>query len=348
MTKRTLENTLYIHFQSVINSALPLEYAIRAARQTNLRELKQLSEIEQGIRQYWIELGASNDEIEAEFLVDFAWDVIQVGFPLTRRHGRRYLDQEFLDLINCGLARVREVFGDKVNRLSIPATKYFRICDLLHGNDVLKLLNGVARCLIDARDYDVADDVELKKFMLGIREPIHLHPGLDYVVSERREGERTVERFGIVLDTELEFSMADLIRQVREFLYQFAIRRKSLRPSHLGDRISEELIGEFLRDAMLGQIDKHKVTRLDGFISPLSGLYCWDLVQQNRQGGIKSAVDDAIDETQAIYPKNIRQVGNDTIRKNYNTARVPINKVFAATLTKPRGRHNLRKSWSDL
>lgn len=333
MTERKLDNTLYVQLMGVVNQALPLEYAIRAARQANPREISQLSGINQRIKQYWIALGASDEEIESESLVDFSWDVMQVGFPLARRHGRHYPDREFLDLIHRGLAGVRDMFGGEVARLTIPATGYFRICDLLHGNDVLGLLNVVARCLRDAKDYETADEIELKKFVLGVREPIHLHPGRDYVVSQRREGGRTVERFGIVLDTEMEFSMLDLKRQVWEFLYQFAVRRESLRRSHLVDCTSSELIDEFLRDELFGRIDKYKVKRLDGFISPLSGLYCWDLVQRYRKEGIKSAVDEAVCDTQAIYPKSVRKVGEDAIRKNYNTVRAAINKISFGTVT---------------
>ncbi|MCL4671252.1 hypothetical protein [Burkholderia pseudomallei] len=128
--------------------------------------------------------------------------------------------------------------------------------------------------------------------------------------------------------------MPDLERQIREFLYQFAVRRESLRPSNVVDRISHELIDEFLRDELLGRINKHNVQRRDGFTSLLSGLYCWDVVQRYRQEGKKSAVDEAIVSTLEIYPKNAREVGEDAIRKNYNTARVAIDKVsFGTTAT---------------
>ena len=62
-------------------------------------------------------------------------------------------------------------------------------------------------------------------------------------------------------------------------------------------------------------------------IGPLSGLYCWDLAKKNRDEGKKSCVDDAIQETLAIYPAKIRKVGEDAIRKNYNLTRVAIEKV---------------------
>lgn len=118
-------------------------------------------------------------------------------------------------------------FGKEVGRLSIPATKFFRICDLLHGNDVRRLLDAVALALSEAKIYEANHSIEFSKFVKGIREPIPLHPGLDYVATERYEGGRAIERFGIVLDTEMEFSMSDLKRQIREFLYQFSVMLRS-------------------------------------------------------------------------------------------------------------------------
>src|ERR1700757_3650126 len=70
----------------------------------------------------------------------------------------------------------------------------------------------------------------------------------------------------------------------------------------------------FLRDELLGSVDKHETKRLDGFISPLVGLHCWDLVQKLRRENAKSPVDSAMVATQAIYPKNIRAVGESAIR----------------------------------
>lgn len=344
MTERKLDNTLFVHLRSVINQALPLEYALRAARQANPIELEQLSAIGSKIRQYWTDLGASAAEIDAEDLMAFAWDTVQVGFPLTHRHGRRYPDRTFLGIIDRGLAGVREKFGSEVDALRIPATGYFRIVDLLNGNDILKLLNAVVRCLRDAKAYEAEDAIELKKFVLGIREPVHLHPGMEYVAKTRPDGEREVEQFGVVLDTKMELALPDLMRQMREFLYQFAVRRESMRPAFVEDRTSHDLIGAFLRDEMFGHIDKHTVTRLDGFVGPLTGLYCWDLVQRYRQEKRKSAVDEAIAGTLAIYPKGVREVGEDVIRKNYNTARVTINNVLFGKAAPKKSRNTRRRS----
>ncbi|HKR44776.1 MAG TPA: hypothetical protein VJU59_34740 [Paraburkholderia sp.] len=344
MTEPKLDNTLFVHLRSALNQALPLEYALRAARQANPNELEQLSAIGRDIRQYWTDLGASAAQIDAEDLMEFAWDTVQVGFPLTRRHGRRYRDRTFLGIIDRGLAGVREKFGSEVDALRVPATGYFRIVDLLNGNDILKLLNAVVRCLGDAKAYEALDTIELERFVRGIREPVHLHPGMEYVAKTRPDGEREVEQFGVVLDTEMELALPDLMHQIWEFLYQFAVRRESMRPAFVEDRTSHDMIEAFLRAEMFGHVNQRTVKRLDGFVGPLAGLYCWDLVQRYREEKRKSAVDEAIAETLAIYPKGVREVGEDSIRSNYNKARVTIKSVLFGKTDPTKPRNNRRQS----
>lgn len=327
MTERKLDNGLYIHLIYVINCALPLEYAIRATKKANPNEFQRLLEINKEVRQYWIDLGATGTEIDTESLVDFAWDTIQVGFPLTRRHGRVYDNCEFLDMIHRGLSNIRNAFVADFGLLNIPATRYFRVCDLLSGNDVLNVFGLVAQCLHDAKSYNASDEIELQKFVRGIREPIHLHPGMQYVTGEYRVGERSVEGFGLLLNTESAFSMADIKRQIREFLYQYAVRRQSLRSAQVCDQTSEALINEFLKDELHLRDHERKVTRMDGFMSVLSGLYCWDLVHQFVGNETTSGVDTAIKRTLSIYPKSIRAVGHDAIKKNYYEAKRMIDEL---------------------
>ena len=87
--------------------------------------------------------------------------------------------------------------------------------------------------------------------MLGIREPIRLRPGLQFVTNHRLDGPREVKRFGIVMDTEVDFDTADLRQLVREFLYQFAQRGLTLRAQTAEDPVSNELIQAFLTADLL-------------------------------------------------------------------------------------------------
>jgi len=326
MTKRKQNNSLFVHLQSVLNAVLPLEYAIRAAFLANPRELGQLSDIGKKIRQCWIDQGWDEIEIDKEFIIDFSWDAIQLGYPLVRRHGR-YYPRELYFRIQNGMNCIYEKFSSDVAASLIPATNYFRICDLLGGNDIFRLLNSTAQCLKESRNYDEKDAIDLEKFLLGVRLPIYIHPGCRFVAFDRTHSGRAGKFFAFALDLEVEFSPSSLKRQIREFIYQYAVGRNTVCGIENSNDSSDDLINEFLWDDLLGRIDKHSLTRLDGFISPLSGLYCWDLVLQYRVEGRRNAVDEAISETQRIYPRNVRAVTDDAIRKNYNTARTAIERV---------------------
>lgn len=329
MTKRKRDNSLFLHLKSVFNKMLPLEYAIRASTEANPEIFKRLLEIDAGIRKYWLALGFSEKEIDAECLIDFAWDTIQIGFPLSRRHGRIYQDGEFLKLIHHGLANICDCFEVQIDELGIPATRYFRVCDLINGNDSLAMLHTVIMCLNETRIYEAADEIELAKFIKNIREPIHIHPDIQFVAGQLPNSSNPVSGFGILLNTEANLSVKEIKQQIREFLYQFALRKKSLLLSEDLDDVSESLINEFLTEEILGLTDTQQVIRLDAFISILTGLYCWDLVQLFKVEKRKSAVNDAIDEVLKIYPSGngIHKVSIETIRKNYYSTKKEIEKM---------------------
>lgn len=360
MTRAKIDNTLYTHLESEVTQALPLEYAIRAARQAFPSEWAKLVDMDRRIRQHWRDLGASEKAIDGEQLMEFAWDTMQKGFPMSRRHNRIYSDQSTLKLINQGLSDIPKKFGEAVNELQLPATTYFRICDLLNGNDILAMMKVVSKCLVDAKDVEKCrdlslqeryfskqqfeeqgngtaqvepkptqrkrsrvelDQVGLEKFILGIRVPIHLHPGMHYVARDRSGGEAPAESFGILLDTDATFEMPDLYRQIREFLYQFAVRRQALLPSIKNDATSRALIQDFLRDELLGKVGRRRPTRLDGLVGPLAGLHCWDLARLHEQKGRRAPIECAIDDAFQNYPKDVRAIGRDAMRKNYYQAR---------------------------
>jgi hypothetical protein len=329
MTKRKRDNSLFLHLKSVFNKMLPLEYAIRASTEINPTIFNPLLEIDRKIRQYWIALGFNEKEIDIECLMDFAWDTIQIGFPLSRRHGRIYQDRKFISLINQGLANIHENFGIQISELGIPAARYFRACDLINGNDLLPMLNTVIECLNETRAYEATDDIEFTKFVRSIREPIHIHPGIQFVAGEFPNSREPISGFGLLIDTESDLSTKEIKQQIREFLYQFALRKRSSFPSGAPDDTSESLINEFLNEEIFGLTDTQQVVRLDAFISILTGLYCWDLVQMYKLEKRKSAINDAITEVLKIYPNGngVHRVSFDTIRKNYYSIKKEIKKM---------------------
>lgn len=346
MTERRKDNELFTDLKRVINHALPLEYAIRATQLEHMDQFIRLKEIDQQIRQHWLSVGAQEWMLEAENLVDLAWDVIQVGIPLVRRHGRCYhtpsADElaelaeqtgvtalfeltglpelaEQLDvpaLIARGLSNVRELFGAEVAAVRLPVMDHFRICDLLNGNHILDLLCRVAQCLNDLMPYKKADSVKIAQMVRGVREPIRLLPGVEYVSLHREEQGRAIESFGMVLDLERDVPIADLKRQLREFVYQLAVRKQEY---GIRDRLSHDLIEDFLRDEQQGRVYEHKVQRIDGFLSPLIGLYCWDLAKQLEREGAKAPLQTALDLGLEEYAKHVRELGPEVIKKHYYT-----------------------------
>jgi hypothetical protein len=83
-------------------------------------------------------------------------------------------------------------------------------------------------------------------------------------------------------------------------------------------------------DEMHGRILEHSAARLDGLIGPLAGLMCWDLAQDHKMNSEKAPATRAIEDALKAYPTNIRAVGFDAMRKNYNIARVKINDATIA------------------
>lgn len=321
MTQSIIRNSLYSHLWSVINGALPLEYAIRNTKLLNQDTLQSWGLLDREIREYWLRIGATNEEIDREELMDFAWDTIQFGFPLSRAHGRFYPNQEFLDIINRGLADVRSCFVEKLDPLRIPVTRKFRICDLLHGNDIPNLLNATAECLNKASELDSSPEISLADVVKGIREPIILHEGFRFVSQEKECERGGVESFGFTLDTDADISINELKQLVREYLYQYAIRRMTFNPTPEMQPLSRALIDDFLRENLFRKEQDNVAPRYDSFVTRLSGIYCWDRHQYRKLHGTRSPLDSAIEDTIAIYPKQRSQVGEEAIRKNYNDAR---------------------------
>lgn len=374
MTKPKLNNSLYDHLLSAVNQALPLEYAIRAAEQDNPVEMAKLKEINHLIRELWHSLGLTDDEIEWEKLLDLTWDTIQVGFPMTRRHDRVYLERNHLRLIEHGISLAQSNFSEDIESLKIPASQYFRICDLISGNNILGMMRTVANCLANSRvvernidllrkmtlmaDNKVPpeleniknsgselDHVAIEKYLLGIRTPIHIHPAMSYVAKYRHKGNAQIEQFGFVLDTDTDISMPEIHKQIREFLYQFAIRKMAFTGNNAINDTSKEIIQAFLMDELLGKISPNKISRMDGLIGPLAGLYCWDLARHYERGQCKSSVETALDQATEDYPKGVRSVDLEAMRKNYRLATNAIRNVpFERPTERKRSRTSKPKS----
>lgn len=119
------------------------------------------------------------EEVEQERLLDFAWDALQVGFFLTRRDIRVHR-HEIAQVVNKSASLVREEFSADLYLLDIPAASYYRISDLLAGNNIPRLIERVKEGMKASSQTSKEDNVPLSEFVTDVREPIHLHPSFRY------------------------------------------------------------------------------------------------------------------------------------------------------------------------
>lgn len=302
MSLRRTNNSLYEYLRGAISNALPLEYAIRASETLYPIETAQLRQLHNELNSYWLSKGYTQDEIEAECLLDFSWDAIQLGFPLVRRHSKKYHDALLTD-IRTSQSELPIIFESAYNAVRIPTLKYFRACDLLQGNDILPLFKETMLCLENAKAYGKSDMIDPRHLpSIFIREPIRLHPAMTYVQSSVKPID-----FGVLFELNADISTNDFIRQIQEFIYQFAVYRSS----HFDyDDLSHNLIQAFLKKDFHGSGSENQVERVDGFASLLSGLYSWDL--RKRQGLSER---DTFDKVALIYDKS-----DNAMTKNYKIA----------------------------
>ncbi|WP_432239575.1 hypothetical protein [Herbaspirillum robiniae] len=335
MSEKRVDNTLYRHVASIINRALFLEYAIRAAKDRFPEEMQRLSELDLEIRKTWIELGLREEEIDAEDFMEFAWDFIQVGTTLTHSHGR-ILRPTLKEIFDRGLPEIFEKFRPVVEKLLIAPAKHYRICDLLKGNNILSLLNDVSQALRDANSYEMDDDIFVSKFIKNVRGPIFLHPAFRHepIEYDSEGGAGQIGALALIVDFNVPFSELDLKRQFREFQYQYAKQRAIYGNGGMHDLVPHQLINGALYEDFYGFDGEDPIIRHDGFINVLSGLYCYDRfhdIQSARQNSkskrddsTDSPLEEAIKETLSLYPdrgvdkSNVNLRG---IRKNYETAR---------------------------
>jgi hypothetical protein len=316
MSKPKHQDPLYSYIKRNIENSLDLEYAIRASESINPQPMKELKELELAIVKFWLKRGATESEARGEIL-DMAWDTLQVGVPLSRRHNRTY-EPEFLSLINHGLLSIREDFTDKLDLLAIPAARFYRVCDLLSGTNIPQAIAGAKSSLASARKYLKNDEIPLSGFNIHMREPIRLHPAFRF--GTREDLAASVAGFEVDLTGDLDLS--EWRRQVNEFQYRYAVFRAEVNGRH--DAVSRELIQDFLLREHMGSQAMFEVSGIDGFLPALTGLYCWDRYKR-----------DNLTLTDSIYEAiNLHPSGYEAMRTNYRNASDRIKKM-AARFEKP-------------
>ena len=261
MSKPKVENSIYYHTKSLLNGVLPLEYAIRAQRENAPDELKFLQSVDSDIRQIWLDAGFIEEEISHEKLLDLSWDILQVGVPLYRTHGRVFMDHESPNQIRKTAQFIGETYKNVFSDNTFSMTKRFRVVDLLHGNNIESLISKVIKSKRYMCIYEKEDVIPIEQFVLGnYREAILLYPGALYQYGNYKHHGNKYTGAGIVLDFNM--GIDDVNGAINEFLYQYG----KFREEHNRDSVSSELISNFLRQQLLDSSKNNEVTRLDSIL----------------------------------------------------------------------------------
>ena len=312
MAKPKREDVLYLFIKRSVRNALDLEYAIRASELVSGDQMTQLKQLEAKLTQHLVNLGVSRDEVVQECLLDFVWDVLQVGYYMTRRHTRVFR-HDIVQVLNKSASLVREEFSGDLFLLDIPAASYYRICDLLAGNNIPRLIERVRKGMKASSRLSKEDNVPIGEFPINVREPIHLHPSFRYGM---RQGD-SFTAFAFEVDLGGEFDVPTWRRQFNEFQYQYALHRGLSTGSH--DANTRALILDFLKREQAGEQSQFDVPGLDSLMPLLTGLYCWD--RYKRDGcTLRSTFDEAI----GLYP-----VGVGNMKLNYRKATKRIEEMAA-------------------
>lgn len=320
MSKPTIQNVLYYHIKALLNGVLPLEYAIRAFKKNDIANYQYLLEKNEIIKDIWLKNGFSNKEIEQDKLLDLSWDLIQVGAPLYRRNNIIFKDLNYKKTIESTLETVYKECSSFLEKKSIPMIKRYRVIDLLNGNDIKKLTIKVIELIPILQKYKKDDPIPLSKFVLGkFREAIFLYPGAKFMqLPPNEEVGVTVGGYAMFLD--LNMTEEDIEKAITEFKYQYATYRQG---ENLYDQTAASMLAKFFNNELMNSERNKEVTRVDGILSGLIGLYCYDEAFKNLDIS-KDYLQKAIEETSKLYPNGEGINKEESIKKNYNNVKKKI------------------------
>jgi len=274
MATRKLPSPVYTHLQSVLNRALPLEYAIRAMKTHEPQVFKKLLQIDSEIRSFWSGQGWSIAEISQTQVVDMSWDGLQSAYIMVRSHGKIY---PCAKKMREGIEEICRLYIDQFNAVQSVFLDHFRVCDLVSGNDIPTLLRKVAQAMGEA--FRLANNPEIpgSSFLLGVREGLRLQPRVAIAADEivtKPDGKQDA----LFLALPYCLTLDELKEAVNEFLYRYAIDREIR--STQGDGVSRTVIGSLLNADLHALPADAAVATYQMAIGPIRGLLCWDLRQQ--------------------------------------------------------------------
>lgn len=321
MTKPQLDNQPYHHLLEALNAALPLEYAIRAGQELYAKEFERLKGFSATMAEAWSEAGYSEEVIRRDRLVDICWDMLQLGYVEDRNPVRVWTAEDFAYLVQAR-NKVVALVAPSIGTICLPFADRYRVCDLLNGNNIAGLITEIQRKKSDFYAIKAEDSVPFSKFVLSIRTPIPRYRGAEQQVHIIPPGSSTPTHIGVMLDPNM--SLADVDGALHEFLYHYAMFRKSNSAAQAYDPVVNTLLQRW------GKLAKPpgnaEVTQANELLVALNGLYCWDRRRQHAAIKERGSTAKAIDDVQALYPENAEPT-TEAISSHYRKVKKRIDRV---------------------
>jgi hypothetical protein len=317
LSKPKNDNSLYYHTKSLLNGILPLEYAIRAFKENDPVNYQYLYDKNKTIKKIWNDAGFNDEEIKWDKLLDLSWDLIQIGSPLYRMHGRVHTDLSYFQLIQETSQKVHEEGKDFLKNRSIPLIKRYRIVDLLHGNDIEKLISKLIEKRPYLQKYGKEDEIPFENFVLGkFREAILLYPGSKFMqLPACEEVGAKFPGYALFLDMNMEYDHIE--SAINEFRYQYAKYRETKK---FNDPVAKKMLNNFLTDDLMNTNLNQEVTRIDGLLSGALGLHCYDIAVKNKETIKSGYLKEAIKQVIALTPNS----SEESIEKYYKNVKKKI------------------------
>ncbi len=235
-----------------------MEWTIRAIQRVNRDQYQHLQSINASIYKFWEEGKFIDEEIKDLELMEFSWDVLQVD-KVTSRSYTKAVSPKVHEKVSKGL---REIYGQwkrEVSqiRLSSIADGY-RYFDLLHGNDIPKVLIKIQSIINTLPNYTKDDSIPIEEFAIFLRTPRRINneslifhgPWINY------EGESIENSLMLVIRTDVKINSFQTI--LNEFILEYCNKRKEYLRNNAKteiDRLPDKLINQVLNQEAFDIID---------------------------------------------------------------------------------------------
>ncbi|MDR6379656.1 hypothetical protein [Paraburkholderia caribensis] len=333
MTRPKHSNQPFHHVLEALNAALPLEYAIRAARELLPKQFDRLKDIDKQMCVAWAREGYSEELIRADGLIDGCWDMMQLGYIEDRVPNRCYM-QDTLEHLLPARRRILEEFSPQIGAICLPFSDRYRICDMLNGNDIARLIKEIRRKKSAIGNAPSKGDIPFSTFVLSIREPIPRYRGSVQQVHLAADNGSSQTHIGVMLSPDMD--LTDINGALKEFLYHYAMFRKASKPTGSFDPVVEDLLKRWgLPSAPPADAE---VTQLNELHTALNGLHCWDRVIFHTGHKVRGPVTKAIEDVVALYPAS-DQVTAEAVSGHYQRVKKRIEKLIDDELARQEQLH---------